>query len=60
MTKPATGMCAQRRLRSAWAFAQPDQILRCPHEEALGVKSPLAVLPILKKKKKKKRQKKEK
>ena len=26
------GMCAQRRLRSAWAFAQSDQNLRCPHE----------------------------
>ena len=27
---------AQRRLRSAWASAQSDQSLRCPHEEALG------------------------
>ena len=23
------GMCTQRRLRSAWASAQPDQSLRC-------------------------------
>ena len=30
------GMCAQRRLRSAWASAQSDQSLRCPHEESLG------------------------
>ena len=28
------GMCAQRRLRSAWASTQSDQNLRCPHEEA--------------------------
>ena len=27
--------CAQQRLRSAWASAQSDQSLRCPHEEAL-------------------------
>ena len=31
-----SGMCAQRRLRSAWASAQSDQSLRCPHEESLG------------------------
>ena len=30
------GMCAQLRLRSAWASAQSDQSLRCPHEESLG------------------------
>ena len=30
------GMCAQRRLRSAWASAQSDQSLRCSHEESLG------------------------
>ena len=30
------GMCAQRRLRSAWTSAQSDQSLRCPHEESLG------------------------
>ena len=31
-----SGMCAQRRLRSAWASAQSDQSLPCPHEESLG------------------------
>ena len=30
------GMCAQQRLRSAWASAQSDQSLRCQHEESLG------------------------
>ena len=30
------GMCAQRRLRSAWASAQSDQSLCCPHEESMG------------------------
>ena len=29
------GLCAQWRLRSAWASAQSDQSLRCPHEESL-------------------------
>ena len=29
-------MCAQRRLRSAWASAQSDQSFRCPHEESLA------------------------
>ena len=29
-------VCAQWRLRSAWASAQSDQSLRCPHEESLG------------------------
>ena len=29
MTKPTKWLCAQRRLRSAWAPAQSDQILRC-------------------------------
>ena len=28
-------LCAQWRLRSAWATAQSDQSLRCPHEETL-------------------------
>ena len=28
--------CAQRRLRSAWASAQSDQSLRCPHDESFG------------------------
>ena len=36
MTKPTKWMCAQQRLRSAWASAQSDQSLRCPHEEILG------------------------
>ena len=34
------GMCAQRRLWSAWASAQSDQSLRCPHEENLGPELP--------------------
>ena len=34
MTKPTKWVCAQRRLRSAWASAQSDQSLRCPHEES--------------------------
>ena len=36
MTKSTKWVCAQRRLRSAWASAQSDQSLRCPHEETLG------------------------
>ena len=36
MTKPTKWVCAQRRLGSAWASAQSDQSLRCPHEESLG------------------------
>ena len=36
MTKPSKWLCAQRRLRSAWASAQSDQSLRCTHEESLG------------------------
>ena len=36
MTKPTKWMCAQQRLRSAWASAQSDQSLHCPHEETLG------------------------
>ena len=32
MTKQ-NGMCAERRLRLAWAS---DQSLRCPHEESFG------------------------
>ena len=36
MTKPTKWLCAHRRLRSAWASAQSDQSLRCPHEENLG------------------------
>ena len=30
------GMCAQPRLRSAWASAHSDQSLPCLHEESLG------------------------
>ena len=30
------GMCAQWRLRSAWASAQSDQSLRCSYEESLS------------------------
>ena len=36
MTKPTKWLCAQGRLRSAWAFPQYDQSLPCPHEESLG------------------------
>ena len=36
MIKPTKWVCAQRRLRSAWASAQSDQSLRCAHEESLG------------------------
>ena len=36
MTKSTKWLCAQRRHRSAWASAQSDQSLHCPHEEALG------------------------
>ena len=31
MTKPTKWVCAQRRLRSAWAFAQNDQSSLCAH-----------------------------
>ena len=41
MTKPTVWLCAQRRLRSAWASAQSDQSLRCPHEEKLDPKLPI-------------------
>ena len=34
-------MCAQQRLRSAWASIQSDQSLRCPHEESLGPPLPI-------------------
>ena len=33
-------LCAQRRLRSAWASAQSDQSQRCPPEAKLGPKLP--------------------
>ena len=35
------GMCAQRRLRSAWASAQTDQSLRCPYKVTLGPQLPI-------------------
>ena len=41
MTKPTKWLCAQRRLRSAWASAQSDQSLRCPHEETMGSQLPI-------------------
>ena len=36
------GMWAQRRLRSAWAFAQSDQSLCCPHKKAWVLSYPLS------------------
>ena len=36
MTKATNDICAQRRLRSAWASTQSDQSLRCLREESLG------------------------
>ena len=30
-------MCAQRRLRSAWTYAQTDQRHRCQHEQSLFI-----------------------
>ena len=41
MTKPTMWLCAQRRLRSAWASAQSDRSLRCPHKESLGPQLPI-------------------
>ena len=41
MSKPTKWVCAQRRLRSAWASAQTDQSLHYPHEESLGPKLPI-------------------
>ena len=41
MTKQTMWLCAQRRLRSAWAFAQSDQSLRCLREESLGPQLPI-------------------
>ena len=40
MTKPTKWLCAQWRLRSAWASPQSDQSLRCSHEETLGPQLP--------------------
>ena len=36
------GMCAQRRLRSAWASAQSGQSSRCPHKKAWVLSYPLS------------------
>ena len=36
MTKQKNDLCAQQRLRSAWASTQSDQSLGCLHEERLG------------------------
>ena len=41
MTKPTKWLCAQRRLRSAWASAQSDQSLRCSHEKSLCPQLPI-------------------
>ena len=35
------GKCAKRRLRSAWASAESDQGLRCPHDESYGSYLPI-------------------
>ena len=40
MTNQQNDLCAQRRLRSAWASAQSDQGQRCPPEAKLGPKLP--------------------
>ena len=42
MTKPTMWLCAQGRLRSAWASAQSDQSLPCRHEETLVLSYPLS------------------
>ena len=34
-------LCAQQRLRSAWASAQSDQSLRCPPEGSFGPQLPI-------------------
>ena len=41
MTKPTKWVCAQRRLRSAWASALSDQSLHCSHEESFGPELPI-------------------
>ena len=38
--KQQNNICVQWRFRSAWASAQSDQSLRCPHEETLGPQVP--------------------
>ena len=39
MTKPTKWLCAQRRLRTAWASAQSDQSLRCALNGQLRTKA---------------------
>ena len=41
VTKLTKWLCAQQRLRSAWASAQSDQSLHCPQEESLGPSLPI-------------------
>ena len=43
MTKPTKWLCAQRRLRSAWASAKSDQSLRCPHEDWADAQADLSL-----------------
>ena len=38
-------LCTQWSVRSAWAFAQSDQTLRCPCEETFGPKLPIECIP---------------
>ena len=47
MTKPTKWLCAERRLRSAWASTQSDQSLRCLHEETLVLSYPWSAQPRL-------------
>ena len=47
MTKPTKWVCAQRRLRSAWASAQSDQSLPCQHKKAWVLIYPLRAQRIL-------------
>ena len=42
MTKTTKWVCAQRRLRSAWASPQSDQSLRCTHEKIWVLTYPLS------------------
>ena len=42
MTKPKNGMCAQQRLRSAWASTQSDQSLHCRMKKAWILSYPLS------------------
>ena len=42
LTLPTKWVCTQRRLRSAWAFAQYDQSLRCPLKKPWVFSYPLS------------------